>query len=529
MIHRSPTAKGLAALAMGATGLFAAPALALQDTGIGPETFEITGYRIESNDCPITGCGFLADGSAESIADYLAAASSARLAAASSPHRSHLPFGFFRGLRRFKAMQTVVLDFETGPEGTFLVDFAGTPTLFNAHVFTPEERMAVRRRLERDYAAFNVRFTEQPPPSGDFTTLTFRCLAEPCITVTPTGGVSILFGRADNIDFLNSDQADNAFADVSFWEFLTQFDPTGGIFSAFTTLPVDADNPLAQQLSVAIVNQGSNTGGHEVGHIMGLRHHDSFGAPGDGLPTTGVPDPSQFVPIFDGPQDAAETTLHLMASGASAGLSLAGSAASDRFFSERSAIKLISIERGNIVSEARARGNNGIVELRRLRTPNTILEGENADRRLDVRSTIVEGRIDVREEVDSYGFRGIAGRFLNIEMVSFSDINVADPVIGALKLYFRESDGTLTPVAENIQTFEPFDPLLFDVELPFTGTYVLEVTAPNIVFINGQPFPLDETDNGELRTGDYELLAYTVDSRLGRDRYRKLLLSHLMK
>lgn len=528
MTTGSSRSAGLAASALAAAGLFAAPSLALQDTGPGPEAFEITQYRIESNDCPLVACGFPADGSADSIAAFLAAASDARLAASASPFGRHLPFGFHRGFRRFKEGQTVLLDFESEAD-TFLVDFAGTPTLFNAHVFTAEERAAVQQRLQRDYAAFNVRFTQQVPAFGDFTTLSFRCLSEPCITVTPAGGVSILFGRADNIDFLNSNQADNAFADVNFWEFLVQFDPSGGIFSAFTTLPVDADNPLEQQLSTAIVNQGSNTGGHEIGHIMGLRHHDSFGAPGDGLPTTGVPDPSRFVPVFDGPQDAAETTLHLMASGASAGLTLAGSAASDRFFSERSAIKLISIERGNIVSEARAKGNNGIVELRRLRTPNTILEGENADRRLDVRSTIVEGRIDVREEVDSYGFRGEAGRFLNIEMVSFSDINVADPVIGALRLLFREADGTLTPVAENIQTFEPFDPLLFDVELPFTGTYVLEVTAPNIVFLNGQPFPLDETGNGGLRTGDYELLAYTVDSRFGRDRYRKLLLSHLLK
>ena len=52
------------------------------------------------------------------------------------------------------------------------------------------------------------------------------------ITVFPSGGVSILFGRADGIDFLNKNKSDNAFAEASFWEFLAQLDPSGGLLEA---------------------------------------------------------------------------------------------------------------------------------------------------------------------------------------------------------------------------------------------------------------------------------------------------------
>ena len=87
-------------------------------------------------------------------------------------------------------------------------------------------------------------------------------------------------------------------------------------------------------------------------------------------------------------------------------------------------------------------------------------------------------------------------------------------------------DGTRTEVASNIQTFEPFDPLIFDQELPETGIYVIEVDAPNIVYIdlNGDgvldEFPLDETGNGSLRAGDYELAVYSVDGKLGRPHHK---------
>ena len=437
--------------------------------------------------------------------------------------------------------QTVFLDFDSG-EPTFdvLIDNGdgtfGVFGTFDNHVYTAEERSAIKQRFQADYAAFDVEFTTEQPAEGEFTTLFFNDNADPTsgpgvvLTPAPGGGffINIGFGLAEDIDFRNLNRSDNAGVDANFWEFLIQ-SGNGGLFEAFTGLPATPDG-----LRTAILNQSANTGAHELGHILGLRHHDAFGPPGSGLPTTGVPAPEAFFPVYEGPQDADETTLHLMASGASSGLSLAQSANADRFFGEREAIKLAFNERGRVIRERRDDDDDDYddyddddgdealidsaqeVEMRRLDVPNTVLEGDNADRRLKVEAIAIEGRLEEVGELDLYEFEGEEGDLFTFEVISLVGDRFTDFILGALSI-FQEVDDQLVEIAFNDDNFEPFDPLILDFVLPFSGDFLVGVFAPEFVRfdLDGDGVAFDPVPDA-LRIGDYELFGYKFDTRRGR-------------
>lgn len=526
----------------GVRALFAAGASALalgvSATAQQPD-IEITKYRIQSDDCGLRACGLPEFQSQDEAISFFAADRADRESMLSALgddgyeewKRGHNPFNT-------RGNQVVFLDFDAGGLPTFPICFTTGQLfgVFNDYVYSQAERDAIQARIEADYADFDYIFTQKEPVTGEFTTLSFGlndapldCSEGSNIELTPQGFLSILFGRADNIDFRNQSKTDNAFIDASLWAFLAQFNPN--LLVAFSGLnPADFNNDLNALLSEAVTNQSANTGAHELGHIQGLRHHDSIGAPGDGLPTTGVPSPNDFIPVFDGPQNASETTLHVMASGASVGLPLNGSVLTNRFFSERSAIKLTLADKDNRLREEDTYDKRGLrdkpVRLLPLRVPNTLIEGQNAGKRLNADGIVVLGEISETGEVDEYFFYGRAGKFINIEMVSFSDERFLNPVIGAMKLSKVNWDGSRTEIASNIQTFEPFDPLIFDQELPETAVYVVEVDAPDTIFIDQtgdgvpDPFSLEGTGNGDLRFGDYELAFYSVETRLGRPPHR---------
>ena len=153
--------------------------------------------------------------------------------------------------------QVVFLDFDAqGP--TFTLGGVLGPLFgsFASHFYTQAERDAVQARLESDYAPYNIDFTQTVPASGPFTTLSFGCGVENCIFVNASFGLSILFGRADNIDNLNTDRSDNAFIDPNFWEFTAQFAPP--LFYALAGVAPSGD--LKSDVSLAVVNQSANTG-----------------------------------------------------------------------------------------------------------------------------------------------------------------------------------------------------------------------------------------------------------------------------
>ena len=413
--------------------------------------------------------------------------------------------------------QVVYLNFEQSSPTFPAIVSGNTPFLFMSHVYTQEERDTIEQLIAADYQGFNVSFTQQMPSSGDFSTINFECQTSNNICVNFSSG--ILFGRAQSIDIGNVDRNDSAFADVGLWEVLAQLDPTGGLLERFSGVEIE-NGDVTAALSTAIVNQAANTGAHELGHNMGLRHHDSFGSPGTGLPSTGVPDVTAFYPVFEGLQDGDEAILHTMASGASVGSGLTDSTTRNRFLSERSVIKLAAAERGRLVAESAVSGGNKKVQLRKVVAPNTLIDGDNADGKLDIREALIRGAITNAGEVDHYRFKAKSGEFISAEFNGF-DVAIGDSVIGALRLFYVETDGTHTLVSQNFQNFEGFDAFLIDAPLEKSGDYIMEVTAPNFVSFgynsDGSPilFPLEESGNGALRSGDYNLSIYIVDGKPG--------------
>jgi len=514
-----------------------------------PGDFEL----VVINDC-ITECGFPQFDTTEEAIEWLrdqaiadGVGGGAPTGAGGSPEGANGPAGIGLGLGLgLNAPQTVFVSFETG-EPTFEAPLSllfgpsatGTITLSD-YVYSPADREAVISRLEADYAPYNFTFVTEAPTSGDFVTLQFNSNDNPgsgTAGILPSGG--ILFGSAGEIDFGNDNRSIVAINDANLWPTLNAFDlligaPQGFLLELNTGIDVAgvlSDGPDAVSLEeatrTAVINQSANTGAHELGHGLGLRHYDAFGPIGGGLPATGLPEPVAFFPFFDGGQNADETTLHLMSSGASSGLSLAEAANSDRFFSERSAIKLAINERGRFVTDEQA--NSGQANLKKLQVVNPILEGQNADGRIDVRNIVVEGTIDTLGEIDTLTFRAKAGEVFNAEMIS--DVESAffpewDRMLGKLTLFLQERDGTLVQVATNDDEFESFDAFMLDVTLPEDGTYVLQAEGPADLFLgldgDGNPIvvPLVALGGPEFeeffRTGQYILNAYIVESKNGR-------------
>ena len=507
-------------LALAAFGM-----LSIGATANAQDELELNSYRIETNDCP--GCATPTIYTEQDAINYFA-----DLRATLADGKGGNGYGKFMH-NDDDQPQVVFVDFDAGGLPTFPVcnvDDEGAPLgvfgIFLDHVYTQAERKAILKRIRADYDEYDYKITNKKPSKGAYTTLfvgqndaPLDCSLGSNISVTETGGVSILFGRADRIDFRNEFKDDNAFADASFWEFLIQLDPSGSLFELFSGISiVEFGGDAVAAVSFAVTNQTSNTGAHEVGHLQGLRHQNSFGPPGSGLPDTGAILPEEFVPVFGGPQSASETVLHTMASGASVGLSLQGSTITDRFFSERSTARIAFTEDGRSISEARVRRNGrDKINLEELVVENTIELGDNAGADFKVKALTIDGSISVPGEVDSYTFKGEAGTMVNIELVSVigRDLSFVDGILGQVRLFQQNMDGSETLIASNPQSFESvFDAEIFDAMLWDNGKYRIEVSAPDEFFpfappFTQEPFPISAAGVPELLFGEYSVFVYT--------------------
>lgn len=498
---------------------------------------EVYGYRVLSDDCPSYGCRKFDRSSRQALIDSIQAMKTERVEAdlarefnlpaldeiASTNNKKGKGKGLALG-QQDNSPQTVYLEFNPGaPTFTVPIILLDERIIFvnlPDYLYSQADRDEIQARLEADYAPYNYEFT-QTVPANDFTTLTFGENDNFNIIVFEVlpgrFAFSILFGRASNIDFRNDDRADFAFIDGSFWTFLSLVFP--GALEPFSGL---SGNP-ADVVRTATVNQSANTGSHELGHIQGLRHADSFGAPGDGFPPArdifSLPavSPDDFTPISEIDQNAAETFLHIMASGASAGLDLTDSTTVDRFFSERSAVKLALNGRTREISEASVEG--GRLNLFNAVSPNPVLSGQNAAGGLDIRAALVRGSISEVGETDRYVISGEQGRVFNAEIISLSDdseFTAADMIRAKLDLFAIADDGSESLVASNVLTFEGEEPLIFDFELPATGDYALTVSAPDEITLNdGSVESLTAMDQADLLTGLYDLHIYIVDGKMG--------------
>ena len=403
--------------------------------------------------------------------------------------------------------QVVYLQFDaTRP--TFTVDGVDGVT-FNAHFYTPSERAVIQANMESEYAGFDYSFTQSEPTSGTFSTLTFECsLAQsPCISV---GDGGILFGQADGIDVGNLDRGDNAFVDANLWEFLLQAQALGLGFvppSEFVIgIPFSSEE---EATSIAIMNQASNTAAHELGHIQGLRHIDAAGAVGDGLPTT-IPaaNLAAFSPAYPGPVNASESVLHTMASGASVGTGLTDSTSVNRFFSERSSVKLAANTAPNTLTEADIDANGGVfVFVPQQGIVNTIISGINAGNGFTSDAVVIQGNIEGSRkngEVDTFRFNGVAaGQIITAEIQAFTDSNNSNPTISKIGIQRVNANGSRTLIAESFLTFEGPDGNLFDLVLPTAGDYEIVI----------QPLSTQELGqrNPNIR-GSYRIYAYMIEN-----------------
>ena len=228
-------------------------------------------------------------------------------------------------------------------------------------------RDAIEARLGAIYSPFNYVFTQNQPTSDSYETLNFD---------TPAG--SYLGGEATEINWRNLDQGGSALIDIG------QF--VGGI-----------DEPANTPTNV--INMTATIAAHELGHLAGLLHGDSFGPIGAGIYVNTADNPylDGFNPAYPGPDEANETRYHVMGSPDSVGTSLFD-ATQVTFFGEREAIAMAFDDSGTTVNQTTGDPNTSVataqpITLAPLNVPNTVLLGQNVGDTLNVTAADVNGSI----------------------------------------------------------------------------------------------------------------------------------------
>jgi Ca2+-binding RTX toxin-like protein len=369
--------------------------------------------------------------------------------------------------------QQVYLDFDSGTDD-------------GEHDYTIAERDAIQARLVADYALFHFQFS-QTAPGGDYATVVFNQL----VGAPPT---QLTGGFSSELDFRNLNPGGTASVQVN------------GILGASGQPADTSDNWIALSAKIAA---------HELGHLVGLLHQDSFGPITYGIHAP--PGAGGHLPAYPGPAAAYETFDHVMSSPASVGSNRFNDTEKNLFFGEREAIKLAFSESGTVVAEANTTGGAHdttataeAIVLTPLAVPNTLVTGLNSTKAFSVEALVVTGSIALDgaiSESDYYSFSGRAGDVISLEVMSLSLTRLfnqgpnffIDPMV---RIY--APDGTLLAFgggnAFNDDQFEPTDASLIDLTLPVTGTYYVEVdTFPSVL-------------SGDVDVGQYELFIQRFDA-----------------
>jgi hypothetical protein len=322
------------------------------------------------------------------------------------------------------AQQVVLLDFDSGNNGNIN--------------YTAAMRSDVQSMMEAQWSMFDVSFT-QTAPGGQFSRLTFNA-----------GGAG---GLAEQIDFRNLDHSDNAVINID-------------------GLGIAPSNYVASS---------ANIGSHELGHLLGMRHRDSFGPIGSG--SYGPIGAGPFNPNYPGPIGADETQDHLMATPAF-GTPLSG-IFTPNWLSERSAIKMEFAESGTVVAEAGGSndsiGTAQALNLGNMTVPNTIVSGDNAgigDFSVDAISVTAD--LTSGDTQDFYSFTANAGDLMNFEVMSrLIDQRIGDTIDSMISIL--DSNGDFVDYygtdAMNDDEIETTDSLILDLVIPADGTYFVMVEA----------------------------------------------------
>jgi hypothetical protein len=318
--------------------------------------------------------------------------------------------------------------------------------------------------------------------------------------------------------------------------------------ATISDLEIGASRPAAT--SENFVKLSAKLASHELAHLLGLRHQDSFGPIGSGVHNP--PGAGSYNPVINGFAGGFETFDHILGSPASVG-STRFSDLNDLFFGEREAVKLsfassdpaqttfLNAGGNHTQSTAAALSPISIV------VPNTLSRGQNFQKAFSVQITSAIGQIELdttthRSRSDWYSFSGRAGELINIDVLSNS-----------VARFGTGSNGTLTPndyldtivrvynasgslvqyydgLAENDDTFEPTDSSLVDLLLPTDGTFYIEVDSfnrfgdslgdplnpqsplnpanPNNILSNADILKRFQDSVNDTDTGRYQLIMY---------------------
>lgn len=379
--------------------------------------------------------------------------------------------------------QVVYLDFVTG------VSTTAYSQTHPQHLYTPAERNAIQARMVTAYQGFNYQFTQAKPSAGQFVTVIFN--------KTPNNGLP--GGQSFDIDFANLNRSGIVVVDVN------------GFLGGLGQPPVDGDGDASNSIDANLMAMSATIAGHELGHVVGLRHGDSFGPPLSGIHNP--PGVNAYAPAFPGPAGALETTWHVMASPLSVGSSLLD-AIGQPFFGERELVKLAfadhapaTAQLGTLIvpEQATAAGAHAStataqpLTLLGLPVPNTMAKGYDANKQFVVTAVDVAGQIKLSggtSESDCYAFTLPQSQNVTIEVMSTSLTRYQNDPAGTIDSVVRVYDQNGNLIAENDDQFEPQDSNVLDLSLA-GGTYYVQVDT---FFGSGVP----HTD-----TGKYEMLIYT--------------------
>lgn len=129
--------------------------------------------------------------------------------------------------------QAVHLDFSEGTTFRVRVTDHRTGTVYDITytktiVYTEEDKIDIKTSLENDFYGFAIDFFLEKPsfPDECISTLHFTCTTDdPCMSLVIRSDDSaffnsILFGRAEGIDFLNLNRGDSAFVAIDLFEMI---------------------------------------------------------------------------------------------------------------------------------------------------------------------------------------------------------------------------------------------------------------------------------------------------------------------